>query len=794
MFGIYFKSIIRSLLKNLRYTFISIGSLSIGISVFMLIALWIHDELSFNKYHKNYHSIAKVMRNETGTDGIYTSDIMTTGMGTLLKTSYGNQFEKIALVRANIEDRIFANGDNKFTEKGYFVQPDGPALLSLKMLQGTIDGLSDINSILLSHSMAVKLFGGASPIGQVVQMDARSDMKVAGVYEDLPGNSEFSEAKYFAPLDKFLEGWSNLNIWDNYNMYLLVQLKAKGDFEQTSSVIQHAIQQYDPKTKSEFFLHPMSRWHLHSKFVNGVPVMSTRMEILLLLGSIGFLVLMLACINYMNLSTATSEKRSKEIGIRKTLGSERFQLIGQLQGETLFATIVAFIVALSATALLLPWFSSVSGKELNISWDNYLFWLISIAFIIILGLLTGSYPAIYLSSFKPINALSGINQKSRIGITTREILVIFQFVISITLIISSLIIYKQIEFSKNRPVGFSSRGLISLYMNTPDYKGKFLILREELKKTGVIQEIGAANYPVLSTKGWSPDYKWRDKPSDYNPSFNTLQVSIEYGKTMGFEFVSGRDFRRDFQSDLNGLVISESAQKLMGFTSPVGEVVTRSSGNPAIPRSYTIIGVVKDIVRGSPYEPAPPVVMMAGPDDLKWLIMRINPKVSAGMALPKVKEILGRIVPSSPFDYHFIDDQYNAKFQEEERMGKLALFFTIMAILISCMGMLGLAVFMAEKRTKEIGIRRVNGAKIEEIVHMLNRDFVKSVGIAFVIATPLAWVTMHAWLENYTYKTDQSWWIFALAGLLALVIALLTVSWQSWKAATRNPVEALRYE
>jgi putative ABC transport system permease protein len=794
MIGINFTTIVRSLVKNLRFSFISIGSLSIGISVFILITLWIHNELTFNRYHSNYNSIAKVMRNEMVSDGIYTSDILTTGMGTLLKTSYGDQFERIALVRANIEERIFASGENKFTEKGYFVQPDGPSLLSLNMLQGRIDGLNDINSILLSRSMAVKLFGSASPIGQVVQMDARSDMKVTGVFEDLPANSEYAEARYFAPLDKFLEGWSNLNIWDNYNMYLLVQLKPKGDFGQVSSVIRHAIKQYDPTTKSEFFLHPMSRWHLHSKFENGVPVMSTRLEILLLLGSIGFLVLMLACINYLNLSTAASEKKSKEMGIRKTLGSGRYQLIAQLLGETFFATIAAFVVALFATALILPWFRSVSGKELHILWDNYLFWLISLAFIIIVGLLTGSYPAIYLSSFKPIHALAGISQKSRIGVITREILVIFQFVISIALIISSLIIYKQIEYSKDRPVGFSSGGLITLYMNTPDYKGKFLIIREELKKTGVIKEIAAANYPVLSTKGWSPDYQWRDKPADYSPSFNTLQVTFEYGNTLGLEFVSGRDFRRDFQSDLTGLVISESAQKLMGMHSAVGEVVTRSSGNPAAPRTYTIIGVVKDIVRGSPYEPATPVVMMAGPDDLRWLIMRINPEVSAGMALPKIKEVLGRIVPSSPFDYHFIDDQYNAKFLEEERMGKLALFFTIMAILISCMGMLGLAVFMAEKRTKEIGIRRVNGAKIEEIVSMLNRDFVKSVAVAFVIATPLAWIVMHEWLANYTYKTELSWWIFALAGLLALVIALFTVSWQSWKAATRNPVEALRYE
>ncbi len=785
----------RSLLKDRRYSLISIGGLAIGITVFMLIALWVNDELSFNKCHENYHSIARVMRNELGgTDGIYTSEIMTTGMGTLLKSSYGDQFSKIALVRARVEERIFASGENKFTEGGYFLQPDGPDLLGLHMLLGTRDGLRDINSILLSNSLAVKLFGNASPIGQFVKMDGSYDMMVTGVYEELPGNSEFTDAKYFAPLDRYLEGWSNLNIWNNYNMYLLVQLKPEADFVQTSSVIRHTIQLYDPKTKTEMFLHPMSKWHLNSKFENGVLVMGDRFELLLLLGSIGLLVLLLACINYMNLSTAKSEQRSKEIGIRKTLGSERYQLIGQLLSESLFSTLLAYLIALCVTSAVLPWFNVVSGKELSILWDNWWFWFLSLVFIFIVSLLSGGYPAVYLSSFKPIKALAGVNQKTRIGATTREMLVIFQITISIALIIGSLIIYKQVQYSKKRPVGYAAKGLISLYMNTPDYKGKYQILRDELKRTGAVEEIAASNNPVLSTKGWSPDYNWKGKQLDFNPSFLTMRVSCEYGKTLGLQFVDGRDFSSNLQSDQSGILINESALKLMGLTSPVGETVTWFAENPIKPQSYTVIGVVKDMVKGSPYESPPPVVMFLHQENLYWLIMRINPKVGTGEALAKIEQVIGKIVPSLPFDYHFLDEQYNMKFQDEERIGKLALFFTLMAIVISCMGLFGFATFIAEKRTKEIGVRRVNGAKVREILTMLNKDFIKWVAIAFVIAIPLAWYTMHKWLENFAYKTDLSWWIFALAGLLALGIALLTVSWQSWKAATRNPVEALRYE
>jgi hypothetical protein len=538
----------------------------------------------------------------------------------------------------------------------------------------------------------------------------------------------------------------------------------------------------------------MDKWHLHDKFENGVMVMSNRFELLLLLGSIGLLVLFLACINYMNLNTARSEQKSKEIGIRKTLGSERFQLIEQLLSESLVTTLMAFAIALLATWLFLPWFNQVSGKELAIPWINPWFWLSALCFVIIVSLLSGSYPALYLSSFKPMKALDGGNQKMRIGASAREVLVIFQFTISIALIICSFIIYRQVAHTKDRPVGYTAKGLISLYVNTPDYKGKYQILRDELIRTGAVEEIAASNNPVLSTKGWSPDYNWKGKQPDENPSFLTMRVSCEYGKTMGLQFVGGRDFSRDLQSDRSGILINQSTQKLMGLQSPVGEQVTWFSENPTKPKSFTVLGVVKDMVKGSPYESPPPVVMFLQEENLNWLIIRINPKVGASEALAKIEKVIGKTVPSLPFDYHFLDEQYNQKFQDEERIGKLALFFTLMAIVISCMGLLGFASFIAEKRTKEICVRRVNGAKVREILTMLNKDLIKWVAIAFVIAIPLAWYTMHKWLENFAYKTELNWWIFVLAGLLALGIALVTVSWQSWKAATRNPVEALRYE
>jgi putative ABC transport system permease protein len=783
--------IFRNLANNRGYRYVKIVGLAIGITVVMLIGLWLHDELTFNKYHKNYNSIAILMVKEFGNNGeVNTNNTLPTGFGTLLKTSYSSLFSSVAMVRARIEERVITWREKKHTETGYFMQPEGPDMLSLQMLSGVRNGLNDINSLLLSQSLAKKLFGTINPVGKVVKMDGTWDMLITGVYKDLPKNSEFAEARYIAPLDRYLKGWSNLNIWNNYNMYVYVQLKPGGDFEKASSIIKHAIRQYDPKSKTEFFLHPMSKWHLHSKFENGVLVSSSRFELLILLVSIAFLVLFLACINYMNLSTANSERYSKDVSVRKVLGSGRYLLIKQLMGESILTTFSAYIIAFLVTLVVLPWFNQVAGKELHILWANPRFWVLTIASLVLINFMAGAYPAIYLSSFKPLKAIIKGKSQNYFGTTTREVLVIFQFTISIALIVASMVIFKQVQHTKNRPVGYTPKGLIALYMNTPDYKGKYLILRDELKKTGVVQEIAAAKHSVISTKGWSSDYCWKGKNKDYNPSFNTVKVTHEYGKTVGLEFVKGRDFSRDLQSDMAGILINESAQALMGLKSPVGEVVTY----PDAPLNFTILGVVKDMIKGSPYEPTPAVVMFVTKEDLNWLYIRINPKVSAGEALPKIEKVISKIVPSTPFDYFFVDDQYNAKFQEEERIGKLALFFTIMAILISCMGLFGFAAFIAEKRTKEIGIRRVNGAKIYEILTMLNKNFVKWVIVAFVVACPFAWYFMNKWLQNFNYKTELSWWVFAMAGFMALFIALLTVSWQSWRAATKNPVEALRYE
>jgi len=790
-----FSTIFRTFSKNKRYTFISIGGLTIGITVVMLIVLWIYDELSFNKCHDNYDTVAMVMDNNHANGEIDTRSILTAGLGTALKTTYGNDFERIAIIRGRVESRVIASGENKFTQNGYFMQPEGPEIFSLKMIYGSRDGLKDINSVLLSESLSKKLFGNESPMNQFVKMDANWDLKVTGVYQDLPTNSDFKEATFIAPLDRYMAGWLALDNWDNQNMQVYVQLHKKVDLNRVSATIKDIMKPFSNGIRNEVFLHPMSKWHLYSQFKNGVNITSDRLKYVWLYGIIGFFVLLLACINFINLCTSRSEKYIKEIGIRKAIGSSRFHLVRKFIGESFIITVFAFVLALGITYILKPWFGEVTGKNLVFPLDEYVFWLSCLALLIITAILSGGYPAFYLSSFSPVKAIKGGDNKNSFTALPRKVLVVFQFVVSISLISCTIIVNRQIQFAKDRPVGYTREGLISFKPGSPEFEGKFQLLRTELLKTGVVEELATSNQTITNTIGNNGGFTWKGKDPDFDPTFNTINVSREYGKTVGLQILNGRDFSSDFQSDFSGVLINEAALKILNLENPVGEsLITKRPIFDQHTNVFTILGVFKDMIKGSPFEPARPSIIFLSENNLSWLFIRINPSVSASSAIPKIGEVFNKIVPTASFDFKFVDQEYDAKFREEERVGEMAAFFTIFAIIISCLGLFGLAIFLTEKRTKEIGVRKVNGARISEVLVMLNRDFVKWVAIAFVIATPIAYYAMHKWLESFAYKTELSWWIFALAGLLALGIALLTVSYQSWKAATRNPVEALRYE
>jgi putative ABC transport system permease protein len=791
MYKSYFKIGWRNLAKNKGYSFINIGGLALGMAVAMLISLWVYDELSFNKYHQNYETIAQVYRlqNRGGERGVSTSHV--TGLGTLLKTEYASHFKNVAMIRARTEERVLAFGENKFTQSGYFMQPEGAEMLTLKMIRGTRQGLTDMKSILLAESVAKKLFGDADPINQVVLMDAKWDLKVTGVYEDLPKNSTFYDASYFAPLDLYIDGWGSLTSWDNYFVYIYVQINEGGNFEEMSRYIKDVMLAHvDAETKEskpEIFLHPMRQWHLDSEFKNGELTTSKRMLSVWYYSAIGVFVLLLACINFMNLSTARSEKRAKEVGIRKSIGSMRGQLIQQFFGETLLVAFLSAVIALIIVQLSLPWFNHVSDKNISLPISNPMFWLACVAFTLFTGLLAGSYPALYLSSFNAVKILKGTFKAGRFAVLPRRVLVVVQFTVSITLTIGTIIVYQQIQFAKNRPVGYSRANLIGMRTASPEYKGQYHTLRNELKSTNMVEEIAEANYSIIDTRGWNGGFSWHG--NKYDQTFNTIYVTHEYGKTVGWEFVAGRDFSRDFPSDLSGIVINESAAAILSLENPVGESLSWMDRG-----EFKILGVVKDMVKGSPYEPTDPSIIFLSESDMQWLYIKIKPTVSAHEALPKIQSVLAGIVPAAPFDYTFADEAYDAKFKAEERIGKLATLFSVLALLISCLGLFGLASFIAEQRTKEIGIRKILGASIPNLWKMLSKDFAVLVIIACSVSIPLSYYFMNSWLGQYEYRTAISWNVFAFTALGALVITLLTVSFQAIKAAVANPVKSLRSE
>ena len=793
----YLKIAIRNLINNRTSAFINVGGLAIGMAVATLIGLWIWDELSFNQYHDHYDSITLVKRKGHNRGEIFISDYQVSALGDHLRTTYGNHFERVTMIRRP-EEYILSAGEKAFTQIGQFMEPEGPEMLSLRMLAGSRKGLEGVNSILLSESVATKLFPLQDPIGESVRINNNTVVQVTGIYEDLPHNSQFRQATFISPLSLFFSMTDqDANAWTNQNMLIYTQLQPGTDLAEINALIKddYAVNagRDDLENPPELFLLPMRKWHLYSEFENGQPVASANLKFIWFNGIIGLFVLFLACINFMNLSTARSEKRAKEVGIRKTIGSRRIHLIHQFFSESILISFLSFSGALALVQLTLPWFNKVSDKQLSILWSSPWFWFAGISFALLTGLLAGSYPALYLSSFKPIRALKGAVRPGSFNTAPRKVLVVFQFVISISLMIGTLIVHRQLQHAKDRPVGYSRSGLLMLPKRVAEFYGKEELLISELKKTGVVAEVGQSNYPLTNTRGNNGGFGWAGKDPTFNPTFNTIRVSHDYGAAIGWELMEGRDFSREFGTDKTGVVINESALKLMNLEQPIGAPISFDEDYFGS-NEFKILGVVKDMIKGSPYDEAFPAIMFLSDKQLYWLFIRIDPSVSANKALPKIEAAIKNLIPSAPFDYKFVDEEYAAKFQAEERLSSLATIFAVLAILISCLGLFGLAIYVAEQRTKEIGIRKILGASVTTIIGSLSADFLKLVIIAILIAIPLAWYVSGQWLENYNYRIEIHWSLFAAAALLSIVIAFLTIGFQSLRAALANPIESLRNE
>ena len=665
--------------------------------------------------------------------------------------------------------------------------------MSPPILSGSSNGLKEINSILLSESLAKNFFGTESPLNKIITLNNKESLKVTGVYEDFPVNSTFKDVSFLAPWGFLLANDNNAkkdrDQWDNNSYNIYVQLKEEADFENVSDkIIDIRVKRSNPPAyKPEFFLHPMSKWHLYSDFKDGKNV-GGRIEYVWLFGCIGVFVLIIACINFMNLATARCEKRAKEVGIRKSIGSVRGQLVFQFLTESFLIAFISFTLSLVLVQLTLPLFNQVVDKRMTILWNNPLFWLSGLLFSLITGLLAGSYPALYLSSFLPVKVLKGTFRVSRFASIPRKFLVVLQFTVSISMIIGFTVIFRQIEFAQGRSVGYSRNGLIEVRMNTPLLHGHFEALRNDLLTTGAVYDMSESTGSVTIQYGGTTNVTWQGKEPDTRPLLMSNRITHEYGKTIGWQIADGRDFSRELVTDTSSIIINESAVKLMNLKNPLGELVKYNG------KDYKVIGLIKDMIKESPFEPIKPTFYVLDYNAVNTINIKLASQMNTSRALGKVEEVFKKYNPTSPFDYRLVDQQYAQKFSNEVRIGKLSSFFAILATFISSLGIFGLASFTAEQRTKEIGIRKILGASVLQLWQMLSKDFVSLVALSIVLSIPIAYHFMSNWLVKFQYRTEISWWIFAAAGFGALCITLLTVSFQTIKSAIANPVNSLRSE
>jgi putative ABC transport system permease protein len=790
----YLKTAWRNLIRSKGHSFINIAGLSVGMAVAIIIGLWIWDEISFDKFHKNYNRIAQVVQNVTNNGEVQTWRTVPYPLADELRKNYGSDFKSVVLVGGE-GDHILSVGDKKLSQAGAYLEPQAPEMLTLKMLKGQWDGLKDPSSIMLSESSAKAFFGNADPINQLMKIDNTMDVKVTGVYEDLPENSSLNAMAFMSTWDLYYNnsGWVKTvpDPWRPNAFRIYVQLTDQADISKVSLKIRDAklnkVSKELAKKKPELFLQPMSKWHLYSEFRNGVNA-GGRIRYVWMFGLIGAFVLLLACINFMNLSTARSEKRAKEVGIRKAVGSLRAQLIYRFFSESLLMVAFSFLFSLLLAQLLLPFFNGVAGKNMSILWGEPLFWILCAGFSLLTGLIAGSYPAFYLSSFEPVKILKGTFRVGRWAAVPRKVLVILQFTVCVTMIIGTIIVFRQVQYAKNRPMGYDSNGLITLPMATSDIHQHFNTVKDELVNAGAITDMAEAGSPTTEVWGSSSGFDWKGKDPNLSIDFPRTDVSYDYAKTVGWQFKEGRNFSRDFATDSSALILNEAATRFMGLQNPIGETV-KWFGVP-----YIVVGVVKDMVMQSPYEQVKPTVFYLARDGSSVAILKINPKVSPHEAIAKIETVFKKFNPSQPFYYQFVDEEYARKFGNEERIGKLAGFFALLAIFISCLGLFGMSSFMAEQRIKEIGVRKVLGASVFNVWRLLSKDFVMLIIISFLIATPVSYYFMHNWLQNYQYRSGISWWIFAATGLGAMIITLCTVSFQAIKAAIANPVKSLRTE
>ena len=793
MFKNYLLLALRQLRRNRGYSFINIFGLATGMAIALVIGIWAVDELSIDQDIPNGDRVVEIMQNQwpkgqsnEKTLPAYVDYTVSPALNPWLqKGNYQDVFAQTAMTLW-AGQHLLVNGDKSIARSGTSAEYTFPLIFGYRFLSGTAESMRDPNTALIARSTAIALYGTENAVGKTFQYENRRPFTVGGVYADQPVNSSLHEYDFFISMASEETNWvRNINNFEDHDCRIYARLAGNVTVNKATARIKNICSPYVNYAYENYKVLPFKSLYLHYDETNSAG--GGRIVYIRMLGIIGVFILLLACINFMNLATARSEKRAKEVGIRKTVGSLRGHLIAQFLGESVLLAFLSFVLALVLAALTLPWFNQLAGKTMDFPWTNPVFWSLSLICTLLTGLLAGSYPAFYLSSFRPVKVLKGTFKAGKGASIPRKVLVVAQFSISLALIIGTIVVFRQIQFARDQPLGYDQTGLITVPDNTHELDTHYEALRKGLLNTGVVANI-ANSSTTLNAFSRNNTLEWEGMSEDAkNKTFRDLNVNADFGPTIGWAVVKGRDFSRLHLTDSMAVIVNETAARLLGFKDPIGKTI-KHWGRP-----YTIIGVTKDIISNSPYFPVQPAIFLGdGGHDV--FTIRIKPGVPVRTALAAIEPVFKQFNPASPFIYSFIDEEFQKKFNTESRIGNLATVFSALAILISCLGLFGLASFVAEQRTKEIGVRKVLGAGVTGLWALLSADFVKLVALSMLIAMPLSYYCMDQWLQNYAIRTPLSAWIFVVAGLGLLLVTLATVSYQAVRAALMNPIKSLRTE
>ncbi len=680
---------------------------------------------------------------------------------------------------------LFTTGNKKLNVRGTMVDPDFLTMFDFPILRGNrLTPLNHPDNIILTEKLSKNLFGDEDAIGKTIRLDNKTDFKVSAVMQNLPNNTQF-DFEFLLPWSYMSATGQDDSSWARNSTHNFILLRPRTDLAAFNAKIKYIFNKYGEKEwTTQSFIYPLSKLHLYSNFVNGVPS-GGKIEMVKVFTLIALLILLIACINFMNMSTARSERRAKEVGIRKVSGAMKYALVLQFISESIFIAVIAGFFALVLVQLSLPAFNTLTRKQLFIEYNNMYFWLSFAGFMLFTGIISGSYPAFFLSSFKPVSVLKGSFKKAEATITPRKVLVVIQFSFAIILIVCTLIIQKQIQYAQNRETGYDRSQLVYTFLSG-DMEKNYQMIKTELLGKGIASSVTKTSAPL--TESWSSGgANWDGENTHDKTEFNYYNTDGAIVKTAGLQLLQGRDIDlQKYPSDSSAVLINESALRAIGYANPLGRTINHDSH---------IIGVIKDFILQSPYEPVKPLIIQ-GPS-AHWfnlIHIKLNGSKATGDQIAAMEKIFKRYNPEYPFEFRFVDEQYAEKFSDDQMTETLSMLFSGLTIFISCLGLFGLAAYMAEKRIKEIGVRKVLGASVASITTLLSKDFIRLVLISILIGSPVAWMAMNKWLSSYPYRTPISAWTFILAGLAAVLIALLTVSFQAIKAAVANPVKSLRSE